>query len=120
MTPDEPLKTLDFVATRSPYFRVVRANGIWGGPTPAGDLSIIVYSERVAFPTKVTYPFTEEGTLENVPTTDEVVHIHREIEVEAILNSSEARKLYEWLGVKLEEMQALYDAATPISQEVEQ
>ena len=117
MMPDQDPRSIDFVFARSPYFRTIRANGIWGVPTATGELSIIFYSERLAMPERLTYQLSEEGITEDPPIIHGEPFIHRECEVEAVMNIDEARRIHAWLGEKLEELSAFHEDADKQSED---
>ena len=93
--------SFDFV--RSPFFRVVHANGAWGGITPHQELSITIFSERRSLPRKVTHQVTSEGEIGPEISRDAPDSIQRECEVEVLMSMSEAVSLHQWIGTKIEE-----------------
>lgn len=97
------------------HFRVVAADGAWGGVTPNGDLSVSFYNERFPIPTKVTHQITGlKLGAEIVGEREAKDGIVREFEVAVHLKPVAARALLNWLTEKLgelEHLQALADAA---------
>ena len=92
--------TFDFV--RSPFFRVVHSNGVWGGITPRQELSMTFYSERQALPQYVTHRVTSEGLGPEI-NREGTSNIQREWEVEVLMSMEEAVSLHRWLGAKIDE-----------------
>lgn len=97
-------KNFDFHFIKSNSFRVVHCDGVWGGTTPRGYITMSVYSERSPLPRKVTHHVTEEGII-----GDEIIErrecregIVREVDVEMILDLDMAKSLVRWLGGHIE------------------
>lgn len=76
------------------FFRVVHADGAYGGTTPSANINIAFYSERPAIP--------------RVTKGDEVVEtrggIVRELETNVVMDINTAINLYRWLGGRLEHL----------------
>ena len=105
--------SIDFHYIKSNSFRVVHADGVWGGPTPRGYVSMSFYSERTPIPRRITHAVTQEGNLGKLG--DEVGRdtregLVREVEVEVMLDLELARSLAQWLDDKIEALQAQQDA----------
>ena len=106
MTENEPDR-VKFHFVRSPFFRVVHSNGIWGGITPQLELSVTFYSQRFLPPQQVTHQLTPEGQLGTEIERDVTEGVQREFEVEVLMSMQEARNLQRWLGAKIDEWQNL-------------
>lgn len=87
---------------KSNHFRVVHADGAFGGLTPRGYIQMEIWSERQPIPKQATYRIVQEG---DGPVTGEEIRdarivrdaIVREVEVGIVLDIPLARSLVEWL-----------------------
>ena len=93
---------ITFEFDRSPFFRVVHSNGVWGGITPRQELSISFFSERWPTPRRVTHTLTEGG-LGPETKRDGSSNILRECEVEVLMSMEDAVVLHGWIGEKIEQ-----------------
>ena len=55
--------SIDFHYIKANSFRVVHADGVYGGPTPRGYIVMNFYSERAPIPQKITQELTPAGQL---------------------------------------------------------
>lgn len=110
--PDEI--TFDFVRSRN--FRVVHSNGAWGGITPAQELSITFYSERLPLPDSVTHSI-ESDRLGPEIARDSTRNIRRECEVEVMMSMQEAVSLHRWLGSQIEGWRKSGTNSAPVEEE---
>jgi hypothetical protein len=53
---------------KSGLFRVVHADGFWGGPTPKGNIHFACYSERPAIPRRTTFEVKD-----GIPASEQIV-----------------------------------------------
>lgn len=96
---------------KSNFFRVIHADGVYGGITPRGLIHIDVWSERPPIPQKMIYlPVSEGGeSLElseqrESRVSREVTTI-REVEVGIHLDLDLARNLVIWLQERIEKLE---------------
>jgi hypothetical protein len=84
------------------FFRVIHADGVFGGPSPRGLITLSFYSERVALPRRSRIPVKD-----GVPGPEEILEtkggIFREIEATVIMDFASALSFHEWLGVQVNE-----------------
>jgi hypothetical protein len=66
---------------KSGFFRVVHADGAWGGVNGTAVIHMTFYSEHPAIPTSVIYPLDKNGLMVNTPTIEGDEGLHREMEV---------------------------------------
>ena len=98
---------LEFDFIKSNFFRVIRADGFFGGLTPNGsNIHVGVYSERHAYPQKIFHkivPAAGGHTLgpEEVERRVARSGIVRELEVGISMDISQAIVLRNWLNEKL-------------------
>lgn len=110
--PTEPAEEITAQATpptvtyhhiRSPHFRVIHADGIFGGLVPSGRyVQVSFFSERAAVPDSVRHGVSIEGSRANVG--DELPGsrtgrsgIERELEADVRMDIGTASVFYQWL-----------------------
>ena len=108
MPPKSRPERVKFEFIRSPLFRVVHSNGVWGGLTPRGELSMAFFSERKSPPKSVTHEITPEGGLgpevsRDVSRLGQSPNVQREWEVEVLMSLDEAENLHRWIGTRIDE-----------------
>ena len=52
---------IEFHFEYDPGYRLVAANGVWGEPTPRGDLCLDFYVEAPTLPTRIMHAISPEG-----------------------------------------------------------
>src|SRR5437868_5175876 len=98
---------VDFI--KSNYYRVVRADGVFGGLSPNGSIHLGVYSERVPYPQKIFHK-VEGGALQPEDTQRRVgrsANILRELEVGISMDIAQAIVLRTWLDDKISQYEKL-------------
>jgi hypothetical protein len=104
--------------SKSALCRVIHADGVWGGLTPAGNIQMDLYSEKHTFPDSTTYDVVgQPGATIGALKEKQVVgggH-NREVEAEIILSPAVARSTRDWLEDKLVRLEAAQkpQASTP-------
>ena len=92
----------------SSLFRIVHADGVFGGPTPSGDLYLSFYNERSAMPKSVTHML--EGNTAGAEIMEERVvsseGIERTNEVAVLMSFATAVSFREWLSRRINDMVA--------------
>ena len=113
---DKPIMKVDYI--KSNYFRVVHADGIFGGLTPRGNIQMEIWSERQPIPKQTTYRLVEEG--DGFGTPEEIVESRvvrdafiREVEVGVVLDLGLAKSLIEWLKIRVEMLESAMSGANP-------
>ena len=101
---DEFPDRIDFHYVKSNDFRVVHCDGVWGGTTPRGYLTMSVYSERSPIPQKLTHEVTQEGWVGTEIERDSKGGIIREVGVEIIMDLEIARSVLTWLQTHVENL----------------
>lgn len=95
---------------KSNHFRVVHADGAFGGLTPRGYIQMEIWSERQPIPKQTTYQIVDAG---DGPVVGEEVRdarivrdsIIREVEVGIVLDIDLARLLITWLQDRVEALE---------------
>jgi hypothetical protein len=103
---------LNFTYYKSNYFRVIHADGAWGGITPRGNIHISLYSERVALPD--TSVVVVSGKTRQ-PVKPEKVQAKsvcvRELEVDVIMDLPTAISVRNWLTEHIDNLTDLIRTA---------
>lgn len=99
--------TIDFHYIKSNYFRVIHADGAWGGVAPGSAIHLCFWSQRPPIPTKMVHAVSSDGTLgdeikDNRETREGLV---REIEADVVMDLPTARELINWLKEKVEQVE---------------
>lgn len=98
-SPSDESRELEIFFTKSPAYRVVHADGAWGGLTGALGMHLGFYSEFREPPDSITYGAQGTKLEERGRSGREAVV--RQIEVEVIFNLQTAQALRGWLDEKL-------------------
>lgn len=105
-------REINFRYIKSNLFRVVHADGAFGGVTPRGNIHFSLYNERVALPdTSKVIVSDKTGEVVGAEKFESGGGIVREIEVDVIADLPTAMQLYRWLGNKIAELQSLMKEA---------
>ncbi len=97
---EEPDLIIDYV--KSQLFRVVYAEGIWGGLSGNGDLHLSFWNSREPIPKRVNYRVADNGEL--VETSRETrCDLVREVEIGVLMNLATARALRNWLDEMIDD-----------------
>ena len=103
--PTQPGKA-QFVAhlTRARDCRVVHADGVWGGVTPAGSVQLAFFVETKEFPETVNYEIQDSKALTEISRRGRQ-DVQREIQVDIIMSLDRAKAVQKWLADKLSEIE---------------
>ena len=112
--PDDKIR---FHYLKSQFFRVIHADGAYGGMTPHGEIFVSVFSERPPIPTMMVNRLDDGGRLgdeirEERQSRDGIV---REAEVGLTLSVEVAKSLIEWLQQKVEEAERLREVSRDLT-----
>jgi hypothetical protein len=104
--------SIPFHYIKSNFFRVVRADGAFGGITPQAAIHVSLFSERRPIPQVVYYEITREGGLGGEITERREARegMVREVEVDAVMEEGVAVAIHKWLGEKIEELRKVKEA----------
>jgi len=108
--PEEPPQKIAFDYIKSREFRVVRVDGIVGGPSTRGEIMMSFWNERPPIPQRVVHHFSDEGTLGDEIPEERISRdaIIREVEFCTLLNIKTAKAMQRWLEKHI----ALLDSLT--------
>ena len=104
MANKNPPRSITFHYIKSNEFRVIHADGVWGGATPRGYITMSFYSERAPIPQTVTHEVRESslGSEQNRSSKDGII---REVEVEVMIDLAMAKSLIPWLQEKINQLE---------------
>jgi hypothetical protein len=88
--------TLEAHYEKSNLFRVVHADGIFGGVTPSGTLNVAFFSQRTPLPRKSSLSVATNG-LATETITDTKTGVFREIEVDIVMDLNTSLAFHAWL-----------------------
>lgn len=96
---------ISFDYLKSPFFRVIRADGAIGSITPNGHIHFALYSERPAIPRHIVHELDVDGRLGREVPNETVSRggIVREMEVDVFLTVETAENIKQWLDGKIKE-----------------
>ncbi len=106
MAEESPPERIEFHYIKGSAFRVVHADGVWGGPTSRGYITMAFYSERSPIPQSLVHEVTE-GKLG--PEVERVTKkgVVREVDVEVMIDLDLAKSFQRWLTEKIEALEQL-------------
>src|SRR5438552_11957846 len=96
--PSNEQEEVDFKYVKSNFFRVIHADGAWGGVSPKGGIHMSFYNERAALPDSSKLIFSKSGELLGPEQYHASSRIVRELECNVIIDFSTARELRDWLS----------------------
>ena len=111
MSEESPPTGIELHYVKSNGFRVVHADGVWGGPTPRGYITMSFYSERLPIPRSMTHelkppePNSPDRILGQEIARDSKKGIVREVEVEIMVDLVMAKSLIGWLKEKVQTLE---------------
>jgi hypothetical protein len=87
-------------------FRVVHVDGLFGGPTPSGDIFVSLFSQRPPMPQITVQPLNENGQLGDEIMAERVSKdgIIRQLEVGLTMRPEVAESIVKWLQDRIAEM----------------
>ena len=94
----------EFHQIKSNFFRVIHADGAFGGVSPNGYIHMSIYSERRALPRLIVHEIEPDSLGKEVGREGRAGMV-RELEVDVVLDEGTAIALRQWLGDKIEELQ---------------
>lgn len=103
---------LRFHYIKSNFFRVVYAEGAYGGISPRRQVVFSLYNERQAIPRVSSRRFVRVSETDLRPEGEEEIEdtrggVVREVEVEVVMSLRAALEFHEWLGGKIEQLQSI-------------
>lgn len=99
--------SVTFHYIKSPQFREIFAEGMFGGVTPRGYISVALYKERFPIPISITNAFDEQGILNDEVKRNGKEGVVRLVEANVYFDRAAAASLVEWLQEKIKELDTL-------------
>lgn len=110
---DSASRRLKFYYRTAPTCKTVRISGVWGGVTPALDIQMSLFHERIPLPDSVEMElYPESQTAKQVKTNQASIGVIREIEAFVLMSPETARSTAEWLLRKVEEAAEISESGT--------
>lgn len=100
---EAPTNAIPVHYLKSNQFRVIHADGAYGGITGQGWIHMAIYSERNPLPRQTEHPIIAGSTLGPERVVEQREGFIREIENSVLMNIEVAKALHRWLGQKIEE-----------------
>ncbi len=104
--PTADIQTIRFRFIKGNFFRVIHADGAWGGIDPRGHIQFALYNERRPIP-RVTAMEVRGGQPTPERIEEEEPGMVREVEVEVIMDLATAISFRSWLDDKIETLRNL-------------
>ena len=103
--PDEKQMNLAVHYSKSSLFRVIHADGVYGGATPtAGNVMMTIFSHRIPFPERTMIDaFGNEITRGRVAKSG----VERELEVSIVMSLELAKSVLQWLDNSIKNVETL-------------
>ena len=96
----QPPKKAKFEYVKGNLFRVVHADGAFGGLTPTGNIHMAIFSQRGAIPNFIEQEILD-GKLGNEISREGKEWVIRELEVDVIMSIETAKGICTWLEDKI-------------------
>jgi len=107
LDPSNEPSEVRFRYMKSNFFRVIHADGAWGGLSPRGNIHMSFYNERGALPDSSVLTLAPDGSKQLPETAHSSGDIIREIECDVVLDLGTAIGLRQWLDDKIKDLQTL-------------
>ncbi len=91
---------------KSNFFRVIHADGAWGGLSARGDIHISFYNERAAIP-DISRFVISGGEIIKPEEFQSISKVVREVEVDVVVDLGTAMSLRDWLNDRIDALQTL-------------
>jgi hypothetical protein len=110
---------LQYKYQKSNYFRVIHADGFWGGVTPQLNIHMVAYSEGIPIPDVAIHEVIPGQGLGDEIQSGARKGLIREMEADVVFDVAVAKALIEWLQDKVGTIEKAIAKATK-SEEGEQ
>lgn len=104
---DTSEESVQFRYIKSEYFRVIHANGAWGGLTPQAEIHMVIFSERPAIPDAIVHAITDDGRLGKEIASKGEGGAVRECEVDVVLSYATSKALLAWLNGHVQQLESV-------------
>lgn len=105
--------TVNFHFVKSQYFRVMHADGAWGGLSPNGMIHMSVYSERFPIPQSLEQNVTPEGRIEGEASKVTRDGVIREVDADIVMTRDVAVSIRDWLTARIDLLDEVLKSERP-------
>lgn len=95
-------ENISFHYLKTSSYKTLHVDGIFGGPTPNGNIYMELFVERAPTPQEVTHQVNKDGTLGKEIKRKGKTGLIREIEAGIVFDLATAEKIQMWLAAKIE------------------
>lgn len=106
------MNRINFHYIKGAHHRTVHCDGVFGGITPRGYVSMTCFSERAPVPKTIVHELKEDGTLGEELDRNTKDGVVRSVEVELLFDQALAERIVEWLQLILKEHKERIAATT--------
>jgi len=106
-------RQIKFFFEYDPAYRLIGANGVWGGITPRGDVRLDFFVEAQGIPKEVVNLITPEGSLGPELSRSPAQRIVRRIQVGVLLSLEQAESTADFIKSRVADFRAKRDAQGP-------
>lgn len=104
--------TVKFKFTRNEGYRIIHANGVWGGFTPRGEFLMEFFIETPQKIDTITHELQAEGKIgkeidRNPKQNSEGPVVNREIQSAVVMSPDTAKSLMLWIQDKLKDIEKI-------------
>ena len=99
------MNKINFHYIKGANHRTIHCDGVFGGATPRGYISMHCFSERAPLPKMIVQELKEDGTLGEELERETKDGVVRSVEVELLFDQDMAGQIVEWLQRHLTEYQ---------------
>jgi len=99
--PSNEQQEVSFTYVKSNFFRVIHADGAWGGLSPRGDIHIAFYNERAAIPDHSSFRVSSDGKVVEPEKFEAESELVREVEIDVVVDLTTAKSLRTWLDLRI-------------------
>ena len=97
---------ITFCFKKDENYRLIPVNGVWGGPTPRGDIRVDLFHESLSLPEVITQAVTPDAKLGKELERTPANTVQRNVMVGMILTAEQAESIGRWLQEKAREVRA--------------
>jgi hypothetical protein len=97
--------TIEFQYQKSRFFRVIHADGAFGGVSAGLQIHMALFNQRRPIPKKMVYELLPGGSLGQELKRESEPGMIREVEVDVVLTADTAKALITWLAEKVNDIE---------------
>jgi len=95
--------TVRILYSRGPEYRLFPATGVYGGPTPTGEIQMEFFIDHLTIPQEITFAVNPDGKLgEEVKREPPERTITRQLQIAVLMAADDAEEFARWLADKIE------------------